>query len=153
MMQLSCGKEECLHTKVRTLGLVKRIDLSSSRLTGDRYQFTDLVGLVSLNLSRNHLTGQITPDIGKLQSLDSLDISRNQIDGAIPTSLARIDRLAYLDLSYNRLSGEIPTGTQLKGFDASVFVETLSCVDLHFKRCVLRNDKMCRMTKKIGMRS
>ncbi|XP_021834161.1 receptor-like protein 12 [Prunus avium] len=87
-----------MQTYKATLRLVKRIDLSSNRLTGE-------------------IPSQITPEIGNLESLDSLDLSRNQIDGRIPTSLARIDRLSFLDLSYNNLSGKIPTGTQLQSFD------------------------------------
>ncbi|XP_021827499.1 probable LRR receptor-like serine/threonine-protein kinase At4g36180 [Prunus avium] len=113
-----------MHTYKSTLGLVKRIDLSSNRLTGEiPSEITHLVGLISLNLSRNQLTGQITPEIGNLQSLDSLDLSRNHIDGRIPTSLARIDRLSFLDLSYNNLSGKIPTGTQLQSFDPLDYAE------------------------------
>ncbi|KAB2597668.1 LRR receptor-like serine/threonine-protein kinase ERECTA [Pyrus ussuriensis x Pyrus communis] len=105
-----------------TLGLVRSIDFSSNRLTGEiPSEISRLVGLVSLNLSRNQLTGQITPDIGKLESLDSLDLSRNHIDGRIPTSLARISRLGVLDLSHNNLVGKIPTGTQLQSFDPSVY--------------------------------
>ncbi|KAL6290162.1 hypothetical protein ACE6H2_007672 [Prunus campanulata] len=115
-----------MQTYKSTLGLVKRIDLSSNKLTGEiPSEITHLVGLVSLNLSRNQLTGQITPEIGNLQSLDSLDLSRNHIDGRIPTSLARIDRLGFLDLSYNNLSGKIPVGTQLQGFDPSVYAGNL----------------------------
>ncbi|CAL2241512.1 unnamed protein product [Prunus armeniaca] len=115
-----------VQTYKSTLGLVKRIDLSSNKLTGEiPSEITHLVGLVSLNLSRNQLTGQITPEIGNLQSLDSLDLSRNHIDGRIPTSLARIDRLGVLDLSYNNLSGKIPVGTQLQGFDPSVYAGNL----------------------------
>ncbi|CAL9007013.1 unnamed protein product [Prunus brigantina] len=111
-----------MQTYKNTVGLVKRIDLSSNRLTGEiPSEITHLVGLVSLNLSRNQLTGQITPKIGNLQLLDSLDLSRNHIDGRIPTSLARIDRLSFLDLSYNNLSGKIPIGTQLQGLDPSVY--------------------------------
>ncbi|XP_050386416.1 receptor-like protein EIX2 [Argentina anserina] len=106
-----------------TLGLVKRIDLSSNKLTGEiPIEITHLVGLVSLNLSRNHLTGRIPPEIGKLESLDSLDLSRNKMHGGIPESLAHIDRLGAMDLSYNNLSGKIPTGTQLQGFDASSYI-------------------------------
>ncbi|VVA19418.1 PREDICTED: LRR receptor [Prunus dulcis] len=115
-----------MQTYKSTLGLVKRIDLSSNKLTGEiPSEITHLVGLVSLNLSRNQLTGQITPKIGNLQSLDSLDLSRNHIDGRIPTSLARIDRLGFLDLSYNNLSGKIPVGTQLQGFDPSFYAGNL----------------------------
>ncbi|KAL6126149.1 hypothetical protein ACLB2K_074200 [Fragaria x ananassa] len=106
-----------------TLGLVKRIDLSSNRLTGEiPSEITHLVGLVSLNLSNNSLSGQIPLDIGKLKSLDSLDLSINKIGGGIPTSLAHIDRLGAMNLSYNNLSGEIPTGTQLQGFTASSYI-------------------------------
>ncbi|XP_024175963.2 receptor-like protein EIX2 [Rosa chinensis] len=119
------------------LGLVKRIDLSSNKITGEiPNEITHLVGLVSLNLSRNLLTGHIPSQIGKLQSLDSLDLSRNQLDGEIPTSLARIDRLGYLDLSINKLSGQIPTGTQLQGFDPSFYAGNPQL-------CGLPLDKIC----------
>ncbi|KAB2620864.1 LRR receptor-like serine/threonine-protein kinase GSO2 [Pyrus ussuriensis x Pyrus communis] len=111
-----------MHSYRNILGLVKRIDFSSNRLTGKiPSEITDLVGLVSLNLSRNRLTGEIPAKIGELQSLDALDLSRNQIDGRIPMSLARIDRLSFLDLSYNNFIGRIPTGTQLQSFDPSVY--------------------------------
>ncbi|ONI23079.1 hypothetical protein PRUPE_2G169100 [Prunus persica] len=105
-----------------TLGLVKSIDLSSNKLTGEiPSEITDLVGLVSLNLSRNQLTGQIPPRIGMLQELDFLDLSRNQINGRIPNSLSQIDRIRYLDLSENNLSGKIPIGTQLQSFSPSSY--------------------------------
>ncbi|XP_008232927.2 PREDICTED: LRR receptor-like serine/threonine-protein kinase GSO1 [Prunus mume] len=127
-----------MQTYKSTLGLMKRIDLSSNKLTGEiPSEITHLVGLVSLNLSRNQLTGQITPKIGNLQLLDSLDLSRNHIDGRIPTSLARIDRLGVLDLSYNNLSGKVPVGTQLQGFDPSVYVGNLQlCGPPLKKMCV-----------------
>ncbi|KAM2033451.1 hypothetical protein ACFX1T_015338 [Malus domestica] len=109
-----------MYSYKNTLGLVKRIDFSSNRLTGEiPSEITDLVGLVSLNLSRNDLTGELPAKIGKLQSLDALDLSRNQIDGRIPTSLAQIDGLGVLNLSYNNFIGKIPTGTQLQSFDPS----------------------------------
>ncbi|XP_068316509.1 receptor-like protein EIX1 [Pyrus communis] len=109
-----------MYSYKNTLGLVKRIDFSSNRLTGEiPIEITYLVGLISLNLSINGLTGELTTKIGKLQALEILDLSRNQIDGRIPTSLARIDRLSVLDLSYNNFIGKIPTGTQLQSFDPS----------------------------------
>ncbi|KAB2620855.1 leucine-rich repeat receptor-like protein kinase [Pyrus ussuriensis x Pyrus communis] len=109
-----------MHSYKKTLGLVKRIDFSRNRLTGQiPIEITYLVGLISLNLSRNRLTGELPAKIGKLQELEILDLSRNQMDGRIPTSLARIDRLSVLDLSYNNFIGKIPTGTQLQSFDPS----------------------------------
>ena len=59
-----------------TLGLVKSIDLSSNKLSGEiPEEVIDLVELVSLNLSRNNLTGLIPARIGQLKSLEVLDLS------------------------------------------------------------------------------
>ncbi|KAJ9678538.1 hypothetical protein PVL29_020661 [Vitis rotundifolia] len=105
-----------------TLGLVKSIDLSSNKLTGEiPKEVTDLLELVSLNFSRNNLTGLIPTTIGQLKSLDVLDLSQNQLIGEIPSSLSEIDRLSTLDLSNNNLSGKIPRGTQLQSFNASTY--------------------------------
>ncbi|XLU99933.1 hypothetical protein S245_014273 [Arachis hypogaea] len=105
-----------------TLGLLRSIDFSSNRLTGEiPTEVMSLIGLVSLNLSRNFFSGLIPPTIGQLKSLDSLDLSRNHLSGTIPSQLAQIDRLSVLDLSYNDLSGEIPLGTQLQTRDASAY--------------------------------
>ncbi|XP_061999249.1 receptor-like protein EIX2 [Rosa rugosa] len=104
------------------LGLVKSIDLSCNRLTGEiPSEIRFLVGLVSLNLSRNQLIGTIPREIGSLQSLDSLDLSRNHLYGRIPSSLSRISRLSVFDLSDNNLSGMIPIGTQIQSFEPNAF--------------------------------
>ncbi|KAL6185879.1 hypothetical protein ACLB2K_042001 [Fragaria x ananassa] len=106
-----------------TLGLLKSIDFSSNRLTGEiPVEITHLLGLISLNLAGNYLTGTISPEIGKLQSLQSLDLSRNQISGSIPPSLLKIYGLGYLNLSYNNLFGKILIGTQLQNYGASSFL-------------------------------
>ncbi|CAL2241783.1 unnamed protein product [Prunus armeniaca] len=110
------------------LGLVKSIDLSCNKLSGEiPTEITYLVGLVSLNLSRNRLTGQIPSRIGNLQELDSLDLSRNQINGRIPRSISRINRIGYLELSENNLSGKIPIGNQLQTFDFAYGGNPLLC--------------------------
>ncbi|RYR60527.1 hypothetical protein Ahy_A04g017586 [Arachis hypogaea] len=104
------------------LGLLRSIDFSSNRLTGEiPTKMMSLIGLVSLNLSRNLFSGHIPPTIGQLKSIDFLDLSRNHLSGRIPSQLAQIDRLSVLDLSYNALSGEIPLGTQLQTRDASAY--------------------------------
>ncbi|KAL4322695.1 hypothetical protein AHAS_Ahas14G0236200 [Arachis hypogaea] len=111
-----------MSTYERTLGLLRGIDFSSNRLTGEiPSEVMSLIGLVSLNLSRNLFSGHIPPTVGHLKSIDFLDLSRNHLSGTIPSQLAQIDRLSVLDLSYNDLSGEIPLGTQLQTRDASAY--------------------------------
>ncbi|GAU49752.1 hypothetical protein TSUD_43390 [Trifolium subterraneum] len=101
---------------------VKSIDLSSNHLTGEiPTEMEYLFGLTSLNLSRNNLSGEIISNIGNFKSLEFLDLSRNHLSGRIPSSLTHIDRLAMLDLSNNQLCGKIPIGTQLQSFNASNF--------------------------------
>jgi hypothetical protein len=101
---------------------LKSIDLSSNHLTGEIPTKMDyLFGLISLNLSRNNLTGEISSNIGYLKLLDALDLSRNHLSGTIPSSLAHIDRLSVLILSNNQLYGKIPIGRQLQTFDPSCF--------------------------------
>ncbi|KAL6320129.1 hypothetical protein AAG906_004638 [Vitis piasezkii] len=105
-----------------TLGLVKSLDLSSNKLTGEiPKEVTNLLELVSLNFSRNNLIGSIPTTIGQLKSLEVLDLSQNQLIGEIPSSLSEIDRLSTLDLSKNNLSGKIPRGTQLQSFNTSSY--------------------------------
>jgi len=108
------------------LVLLKVIDLSSNHFSGEiPPEIADLIQLVSLNLSRNNFTGEIPSNIGKLKSLDFLDLSRNNLIGSIPSSLSQIDRLGVLDLSHNQLSGEIPKSTQLQSFNPSSYEDNL----------------------------
>ncbi|KAM7497899.1 hypothetical protein LguiA_022313 [Lonicera macranthoides] len=76
-------------------------------------EITSLEGLVSLNLSRNNLTGNIIQKIDHTKMLESLDLSRNQLPGEIPTGLASLTLLSVLDLSNNNFLGKIPSSTQL----------------------------------------
>ncbi|RHN51142.1 putative leucine-rich repeat-containing, plant-type, leucine-rich repeat domain, L [Medicago truncatula] len=108
------------------LVLLKVIDLSSNHFSEEiPPEIADLIQLVSLNLSRNNFTGKIPSNIGNLTSLDSLDLSRNKLLGSIPPSLSQIDWLSVLDLSHNQLSGEIPTSTQLQSFNATSYEDNL----------------------------
>ncbi|XP_054781860.1 LRR receptor-like serine/threonine-protein kinase RGI5 [Prosopis cineraria] len=109
---------------------LENLDLGSNNLTITSWSMMDvseepnallmwkeelgmLVEMVSLNLSRNQLDGEIPSEIGRLKSLDSLDLSRNHFSRQIPFNLTQIDYLVVLDLSHNILSGKIPIGTQL----------------------------------------
>ncbi|GFP98088.1 leucine-rich repeat receptor-like serine/threonine-protein kinase bam3 [Phtheirospermum japonicum] len=99
----------------KTLGYLVNLDLSSNHLVGDiPPKLTNLTGLIGLNLSHNHLGGEIPRKIGDMQSLESLDLSSNNLSRTIPESLSKLTSLSHLKLSNNDLSGQIPTGPQLQ---------------------------------------
>ncbi|KAK2366068.1 receptor protein EIX2 [Trifolium repens] len=106
----------------RNLGLMATIDLSCNHLTGEIPQsITKLVALVGLNLSGNNLTGFIPNNIGHMERLESLDLSRNHLYGKMPSSFTNLTFLSCMNLSFNNLEGEIPLSTQLQSFDPSSF--------------------------------
>ncbi|XP_064968189.1 receptor-like protein EIX2 [Musa acuminata AAA Group] len=71
-----------------------------------------------LDLSRNHISGNIPSFICNLTQLLILDLSSNQISGEIPWCWQETNFLFYINLADNKLSGEIPSSfeklTQLR---------------------------------------
>ncbi|CAL9174678.1 unnamed protein product [Musa hybrid cultivar] len=105
------------------LSLVTSIDLSNNHLSGEiPKELTKLLGLRFLNLSNNLLTGRIPEKMGDMKQLESVDLSVNDLTGEIPSSFSAMSFLARLNLSYNNLSGKIPTSSQLSTFDSWTYV-------------------------------
>ncbi|XP_050378396.1 receptor-like protein EIX1 [Argentina anserina] len=110
----------------KNLDSMRSIDMSSNYLVGEIPEsIARMTELKSLNLSRNHLTGKLPQDFGNMKMLESLDLSRNNLSGEIPPSFSTLHFLGVLDVSHNQLSGRIPGGTQLQGFNASVYTDNL----------------------------
>ncbi|GJN29704.1 hypothetical protein PR202_gb17955 [Eleusine coracana subsp. coracana] len=106
------------------------VDLSCNHLTGEiPKEIGALSFLINLNLSGNHIDGSIPEEIGNLRSLEALDLSRNDLSGPIPSSMVKLTSLAIVNLSYNDLSGVIPSAGQFA---------TLNEPDLY-----LGNAKLC----------
>jgi len=103
--------------------VINLIDLSRNHLSGEiPHTLTELSYLVSLNLSWNQLSGGIPTNIGALHQLESLDLSNNHLSGPIPPNMVSLTFLAHLNLSYNNLSGEIPTTNQFHTWiDPSIY--------------------------------
>ncbi|KAK1256842.1 Receptor-like protein kinase 5 [Acorus gramineus] len=103
------------------LSSLQVLDLADNNLTGP---LPVCIGnFSSLNLSRNHLTGNIPSKIGVMRSMMTLDLSRNELSGQIPPSLSNLSFLNHLNLSFNNLSGRIPTGNQLQTLnDTSIYI-------------------------------
>ncbi|RVW64438.1 Receptor like protein 42 [Vitis vinifera] len=64
---------------------------------------------IEYSVSRNKLTGEISPLICNMSSLMLLDLSNNNLSGRIPQCLANLSKsLSVLDLGSNSLDGPIP---------------------------------------------
>lgn len=82
------------------------LDLSDNNLHGGLpEQVFNLSGLVLLNLSSNHFSGEI-PSVSS--NLSQIDLSCNNLTGGIPPMTLAGSNLEYLDLSNNKLCGPIP---------------------------------------------
>ncbi|KAE8722145.1 hypothetical protein F3Y22_tig00014370pilonHSYRG00109 [Hibiscus syriacus] len=66
----------------------------------------------SIDLSSNHLSGEIPVEMANLIALRILNLSHNHLSGPIPKSLASLPSLIGLDLSDNNFSGSIPFVTR-----------------------------------------
>ncbi|KAL2334703.1 hypothetical protein Fmac_015916 [Flemingia macrophylla] len=64
-----------------------------------------LTSLVRLDLSDNHLSGNLTDQIGDFKKVAILDFSFNLIGGTLPISFRKLSSLEYLHVSKNHFTG------------------------------------------------
>ncbi|KAM7489407.1 hypothetical protein LguiB_026891 [Lonicera macranthoides] len=118
------------------MGLLKCIDLSNNKLVGQIPQgLSSLDGLISLNLSRNNLTGPAIQKITQMKKLEILDLSRNQLFGVIPIGLRILNSINVLDLSSNNFSGKISRSTKHDTFNVSMYAGNDKLCWLPLPRC------------------
>uniref|UniRef100_A0A0C9S3T0 TSA: Wollemia nobilis Ref_Wollemi_Transcript_14684_3494 transcribed RNA sequence n=1 Tax=Wollemia nobilis TaxID=56998 RepID=A0A0C9S3T0_9CONI len=74
-----------------------------------------------LDLSKNRLTGMISPDLGNCSWLEVLNLAENNLQGEVPKELASLTFLSILNLKGNRLKGVVPSNianwTELRVLD------------------------------------
>jgi Leucine-rich repeat (LRR) protein len=88
---------------------VVNLTLSKQRLSGEvSPALANLSHLSVLNLSGNLLTGRVPPELGRLSRLTVLAMSMNGFTGKLPPELGNLSRLNSLDFSGNNLEGPIP---------------------------------------------
>jgi Leucine-rich repeat (LRR) protein len=97
---------------IGNLTQVFSINLSSNHLTGQLPSSGNFAQLAEIDVSNNTLSGSIPAVFGQLTDLETLDMSHNSFSGSIPASFYSLDNLEYLDLSFNTLTGILPDATR-----------------------------------------
>ncbi|XP_015579434.1 leucine-rich repeat receptor-like tyrosine-protein kinase PXC3 isoform X2 [Ricinus communis] len=87
---------------------LKRLNFSRNGLTGVLPTFDGFVGLESLDLSFNSLSGRVDLQLDGLSALKSLNLSFNKFTGSVPVNLGKSMMLEEFMLSENFFQGEIP---------------------------------------------
>ena len=64
--------------------------------------------MTNIDLSTNHLTGEVPDCFGGLHNLTYFDLSNNNFSGNLPSSLGSCSRLTNIQLGANRFKGSIP---------------------------------------------
>ncbi|CAK7323576.1 unnamed protein product [Dovyalis caffra] len=89
---------------------LESLDLSFNFLTGNvSLQLDGLLSLKIFNLSFNQFNGPIPVNLGKSLLLEELQLSMNEFQGTVPQEIANYQNLKLIDLSSNKLEGPIPT--------------------------------------------
>ncbi len=95
---------------IQAVGLkVEKIDLSLNHLSGNLPpEFWTLANVSSVNLQNNQLAGIIPDTISGLKKVQILNLSYNQLSDRIPASIGFLTNLSEIDLSNNQFTGAIP---------------------------------------------
>ncbi|KAL7238017.1 hypothetical protein ACSBR2_004170 [Camellia fascicularis] len=95
--------------KGNILDYMSGVDLSCNHLTGEiPLEMGNLSNIHDLNLSHNNLFGSIPSTFSQLKQIESLDLSYNKLNGKIPSQLIELDKLEVFTVAYNNLSGATP---------------------------------------------
>ncbi|KAM2934155.1 hypothetical protein FF1_042011 [Malus domestica] len=88
---------------------LSNLDLSGNHLSGELPScWMQFQGLLSLNMAKNNFSGKIPSSLGYLKNAALLRLHDNNLSGELP-SLENCTELRVVDLGANKLSGEIPT--------------------------------------------
>ncbi|XP_030444481.2 MDIS1-interacting receptor like kinase 2-like [Syzygium oleosum] len=86
------------------------MDLSHNHLRGElSWKWEHCRNLTSLRISNNDLSGEIPAIFGRMGQLQLLDLSSNTLSGEIPREMGSLSMLFELDLSSNAIMGNVST--------------------------------------------
>ncbi|GAU49740.1 hypothetical protein TSUD_43270 [Trifolium subterraneum] len=91
--------------------ILKMLNLSNNHLKGELPDcWTNLTSLQFVDLSNNNLSGKIPSSMGALVNMEALILRNNSLSGQLPSSLKKCsNKLALLDVGENMFDGPIPS--------------------------------------------
>ncbi|KAI3730792.1 hypothetical protein L1987_61969 [Smallanthus sonchifolius] len=90
---------------------VTLLDLGNAKLSGNLVpELGKLERPEYLELYMNNFVGTIPSELGGLKNLISLDLFNNNLTGFIPPSLSKLSNLRFMRLNRNKLTGRVPRG-------------------------------------------
>ncbi|XP_062081185.1 receptor-like protein Cf-9 homolog [Humulus lupulus] len=90
------------------LSLLEVLDLSNNHLSGDIPPCLGNSSLRVLDLHKNKLHGIIPSHFPKESILQVLNLNENQLEGSLPKSLFNCKELKFLDIGNNKINGSFP---------------------------------------------
>ncbi|KAL2334695.1 hypothetical protein Fmac_015908 [Flemingia macrophylla] len=94
-----------------------------------------LTSLVRLELSNNHLSGNLPDQIGDFENVAILDFSINSIGGTLPISFGKLSSLKFLRLSRNHF-----IGNPFESLKSLCKLSYLDIADNHFQGIINEDD-------------
>ncbi|KAJ9698918.1 hypothetical protein PVL29_007807 [Vitis rotundifolia] len=100
----------CFYSKMNDGYLhVQQLQLLNMHLSGTLSpELGRLSYMTILLLNGNKLTGSLPEELGYLPNLDRIQIDQNQISGPIPISFANLNKTKHFHMNNNSISGQIP---------------------------------------------
>jgi len=109
----NCSLSGIIQLPLHPIPELESIDVSDNSIIGEipsKNISSIYPNLKYLNMSRNHIQGSISCELGRMKLLHELDLSSNQLSGEISDNIFEVGHQLYLlKLSNNKLEGPIFT--------------------------------------------
>ncbi|XP_010685574.2 leucine-rich repeat receptor-like protein kinase TDR [Beta vulgaris subsp. vulgaris] len=126
---------DALPPKLWSLPVLSNFSATSCNISGNIPPFQSCKTLSVVELSSNHLSGNMPETVTDCQGVRIIDLSHNNLSGEIPEKLGHSTGLLLLNVSFNDISGSIPEYNSFRLMDSSAFVGNPKLCGVPLKPC------------------